>query len=105
MDKLTIQVQDFLNISLEDCLNYTPYEKLENTIKSSTESLIKKITNDTNNILPKEDKIVYFLQQMLLRISTHDKWISLRDKHNLDQNYLYTVIKKHLYLYAPEFIQ
>ncbi|GAA0123452.1 hypothetical protein UT300018_27700 [Clostridium faecium] len=105
MNKLTVQVQDFLNISIEDCLNYTPHEKLENTIKSSTESLIKKITNDMDNTLSEEDLIEYFLQQILLRISAHDKWISLRDKHNLDQDYLYTVIKKHVYLYAPEFLQ
>lgn len=105
MNKLNINILKFKSILLEECLNYVPYKKLESIVKSSTETLVKKINGDESSVSIAEDRVAYFLEQILLRLSGHESWINTRDKYNLDQKYLYTVIKKYLYLSAPDFLK
>lgn len=104
MNKLiTVDVEQFKSITMEDCLNYIPEDKLENTVKSHVSNVLK-ILNDKKYVsLSKEDKLQFLLQQLLLKITANSIWITNRDKSQLDQKYLYTVIRKHLFLLDPTF--
>lgn len=101
MNKLSFDGESFLNISLEECLSYDVYQKLELIVKNAVDLTIKKIEHYDS--ISKEQKPEYFLQHILLRLSTNDIWLKLSKENNLNQLYLYKVIRKHLYLRDPEF--
>lgn len=104
MNKLiTVNVEQFKSLTMEDCLNYIPEEKLENVVKSHVLSVLKLLKDKKYASLSMEDKMQFFLQQLLLKITANNIWITSRDKSNLDQKYLYTVIRKHLFLIDPSF--
>lgn len=102
MNKINLNLQQFLSICMEDCLNYNPHQELENIVKQYANALVKSLRSSNYRNLSTEDKLDYFLKQILLKIATHNVWIKLSIENNLNQNYLYTVIKKYLFLYAPE---
>lgn len=104
MNKLiTVNIEQFKSITMEDCLNYVPDEKLESIVKSYVSNLLKIMRDKRYASLTKEDKLQFFLQQLLLKITANSIWITSRDKSQLDQQYLYTVIRKHLFLMDPNF--
>lgn len=104
MNKLiTVNVEQFKSLTMEDCLNYIPEEKLENVVKSHVSNVLKMLKDKRYISLSKEDKLQFLLQQLLLKITANSIWITSRDKSQLDQQYLYTVIRKHLFLLDPTF--
>ncbi|AOY75390.1 hypothetical protein [Clostridium formicaceticum] len=104
MNKITVNLDQFLNISLEECLNYTPYSQIESIVKSNTESIVKSIKTIKYKNLPDNEKLLVFLKSILLKITIHRNWIDMRDTYDLDQQYLYTVIKRYLYINYPELL-
>ncbi|SHH75882.1 hypothetical protein SAMN02745135_01992 [Caloranaerobacter azorensis DSM 13643] len=104
MSTIKIEPNLLISISIEECLNYTPFEKLENSIKYHVKSLIKKVNRSKYKNLSKDEKLQYFLTQLLLRTSSNPNWANLKDSEQLDQRYLYTVIKKYMLIYIPELL-
>lgn len=102
MIKLNFDIPQFVSIPLQDCLNYDIYPNLENIIKNIVESSFNKM--NSFNLNSREQKIEYFLQHALLRLSANNTWLNLSKENNLDQLYLYKMIRKYLYLKDPEFL-
>ena len=102
MTKLKFDVPQFLSVSLQDCLNYDIYPNLETLTRNAVESTLKKIEDYELN--SKEQKVEYFLQHILLKLSSNNTWYMISNENNLDQLYLYKVIRKYLYLKDPDFI-
>ncbi|MDF1617313.1 hypothetical protein [Petrocella sp. FN5] len=100
MKTLTISVLLFINITTEDCLNYNNVNpKLESLIKAYIENYFKKKEIET---LTTNEDIEAFLEHMLLRISGNSIWLKLQQCDEISQKYLYTIIRKYLFLYKPE---
>ena len=100
MKTLSISVTQFKSITIDDCLNYeNVHTRLESLVKSYIETYLKKIQD---NNLTTDSNIKEFLQHMLLRISGNNTWIQLSTEYDLDQHYLYIVIRKHLFLIKPD---
>lgn len=100
---ITVDVEQFKNITMKDCLNYTPDKKLESLVGSCVSNSLKILKSKKQGSTTKEDRIKFLLQNILLKVSTNATWITTRDKSNLDQLYLYTVIRKHLFIKDPNF--
>jgi len=104
MNKLiTVEVEQFKNITMKDCLNYTPDKKLESLVGSCVSNSLKILKSKKQGSTTKADQIEFLLQHVLLKVSSNITWITTRDKSNLDQLYLYTVIRKHLFIMDPNF--
>jgi hypothetical protein len=103
MCNLTIDTIYFTNISLAECLNYPVFTNLEYIVKHYVISINKQICSKKYNY-DSNDKIEYFLQQMLLRLAGNPVWLSIQNGNNLDQYYLYKVIRKNLFIVNPKFI-
>lgn len=104
MVKLEFDATQFVNIPLQDCLNYDVFQNLEVIIKNAVDSVIKSQEKYNLKTNENEQKVMLFLQHILLRISTNETWIRLSKENNLNQLYLYKVIRKYLYLKDPEFL-
>lgn len=104
MNKLiTVNIEQFKSITMEDCLNYTPDKKLESLVGSCVSNSLKILKSNKQGSATKEDRVKFLLQHVLLKASANTTWITTRDKSNLDQLYLYTVIRKHLFIMDPNF--
>ncbi|WP_072724163.1 hypothetical protein [Tepidibacter thalassicus] len=101
MEKLKIDLQLFNIITIENCLNCTPVlHKLDQLIYNKTKAIITK----SQNIPDKQEQLLFILTQSLLRISREATWLKLQKEHNLCLQYLYTLIKRQIYMNNPEII-
>jgi hypothetical protein len=103
MCELTIDTNFFANITLVECLNYPIYPALEDIVRTHVVNINKQICNKKYSF-DKDEKVEYFLQQILLRLAGNPVWLTIQDGNNLDQNYLYKVIRKNLLIVNPRFI-
>lgn len=102
---LTINISKFNEISLEDTLNYTVHsQKLEGTIATITRYSLKCLNEKKDSQDLSEDEIImFYLTKCLLSISSNPVWIQNSNKHELDEVYLYVVLKKYFYNYTNKF--
>lgn len=105
MVKIDLNINEFDAIKVEDCLNYIPYASLEQSVNKYTRQILNILSKDEIIKYDSKEKIEFVLQQVLLRIATSNIWVKYQVKYNLSKHYLYTVIKKYMYQYSPEFIQ
>jgi hypothetical protein len=102
---LTVNVPKFYSISLESTLNYTPYsQRLEKTVAAISRYAIKCLNEKVKIENLSEDKIIeFYLTKCLLSISSNPVWIQNVNKHKLDKDYLYILLKKYFYQYTNNF--
>lgn len=93
---ITINIQKFKNISLEQTLNYNHFQELEGSVSSIVNSINTDIKNSfiSKSKLTPEQKISYFLSQSLLSITSNERCIEIFKRENLDEDYIYIVLKK-----------
>ncbi|SHK47460.1 hypothetical protein [Tepidibacter formicigenes] len=101
---LTISINKLKDISIENCLNYSPIiPEFEKLAQEKIQQSIIKLKKYRKNTDPLDDKLKFILEQCLLRVSTHK--IFLEHKDSIDEIYIYTLIKKQLYLQLPNLFQ
>ncbi len=102
---LTINISKFNAISLENTLNYKLYSpKLEKTVASIARYAVKCLNERIKKENLSEDKAVeFYLTKCLLNISSNQIWIQCADKYELDEDYLYLMLKKYFYQYTNYF--
>jgi hypothetical protein len=102
---LTVNIPKFHAISLQNTLNYTPYsQRLEKTFAAIARYAIKCLNEKIKTENLSEDKIVeFYLTKCLLSISSNPVWIQNVNKHKLDEDYLYILLKKYFYQYTNNF--
>ncbi|WP_129600777.1 hypothetical protein [Anaerophilus nitritogenes] len=101
---LTININKLKDISIESCLNHSPViPELEKLTQEKVQQSIIKLKKYRKTTDPLDDKLKFLLEQCLLRVSTHP--ILLEHKNSIDETYIYTLIKKQLYLQLPNLFQ
>ena len=91
-----IDTCQFRQITVEDCINYTLYQGIEEKVNYAVNSYFNnhKVTlEDLENA-----ELYKFLERILLKIGNSPEIVADSKKYNLDQRYLYIVIKKHVLL-------
>lgn len=99
---LSLNIEEFQEISIDECLNYAPYVPLESTIRSKFKNTVQILKTSNYSTSTKDEQIKFLLEQILLKTTSTQTWISHQTKYNLSQKYLYTIIKKYLFIYCPE---
>jgi hypothetical protein len=92
----------FKSISFDECLNYNAHDALEANVKSIVESCIKRFYGKKIN--DSDEYLKGLLKYILLQTATSAIWLICSKDLKFDQKYLYTVIKKHVYLAKPSLI-
>lgn len=96
MNKITVDLEMFLEIKYEDCLNYKRYSVIERKVQAYAKYFF--IKHGKRKDLKNLSFLEKYLKHVLIKISTDEVWINESTQHKLDQRYLYIVIWKYLYL-------
>ncbi|MDF1617327.1 hypothetical protein [Petrocella sp. FN5] len=98
MNLLENYVSNFKQINFSLCMNTTYYNQLDSLITKTHREYFSK-SKHTN--LFDDEHLYYYLQYMLLKISTQALWKNASKKDTLDSKYLLVAIRKCLFLEKP----
>lgn len=98
MNQINNYVNNFKEVGLMYCLGLNYYKELDQLITSAHKDYFNK-SNFTK--LTDDENLKYYLQYMLLKIATAQKWKDLATQNALDNEYLLVAIRKHLFLVKP----